>query len=90
MTRLSLPTARGSGDTGAVPSQVIHFLDALLASRLCGQEPDKRFFLLQQGIMLEKGMSLFIECPESSGFQGPCEGTAPWVLGFDQIYRGSP
>lgn len=44
MTRLSLPTARGSGDTGAVPSQVIHFLDALLASRLCGREPDKRFF----------------------------------------------
>lgn len=75
---------------GTVPSQVINFLDALLASRLCEQEPDKHLFLPQQGIMLEKGMSLTTECSESSGFQGPCEGRAPWALGSGQIFPGSP
>ena len=74
----------------AVPSQVIHFLHALLASRLCGQEPHKHRFLPQQEIVLEKGVSLFTECPESSGLQGPWEGRGPWALGLDRIYPGSP
>jgi hypothetical protein len=77
---------------GTVPPQVIHFLDALLASQLCGQEPDKHLFLPQQGIMLEKGMSLSTECPESSRFQEPCEGRAPWdqVRSTLTLHKGVP
>lgn len=48
---------------GAVPSQVIRFLDVLLASQLCGQEPAKHIFLPQQQILLEKGVSLSVLSP---------------------------
>lgn len=64
---------------GAVPSQVIHFLDVLLASRLCGQEPDKHFFLPQQGIQLGKGVSLSVLSPQDS--QGPVRIELPGLWG---------
>lgn len=90
MTHFFLPIARGSSDVGAAPSRVIHFLDAPLARWLHEQEPDKHLFLPQQGVLLDKGVSLITECPESSGFPEPLhtEGRAP--LGLDLIYAGSP
>lgn len=63
----------------AVPSQVIHFLDVLLASQLCGQEPDKHIFLPQQGIQLEKGVSLIVLSPEYS--LGPVRIELPGLWG---------
>lgn len=69
---------------------MIHFLDALLPRWLHEQEPDKHLFLPQQGVLLEEGVSLLTECPESSGFPEPLhtEGRAP--LGLGLVYPGSP
>lgn len=48
--------------------------------------------LSQQGVLLEEGVSLLTECPESSGFPEPLhtEGRGPWALGLGLIYPGSP